>query len=115
DFPVTGLQTCALPILTTAERAAQCTIASGYIATRQSSYEYPQMQAYVARHPEYLVARDQLQYAYGKAMSPAFQRVREVLKRALDDATAGRMTPRQALDGAQRQLEMQLRQWLQGN
>lgn len=101
--------------MTTAERAAQWSIASGYIATRQSSYEYPQMQAYVARHPEYLVARDQLQYAYGKAMSPAFQRVREVLKRALDDATAGRMTPRQALDGAQRQLEMQLRQWLQGN
>jgi len=30
--------------MTTAERAAQWSIASGYIATRQSSYEYPQMQ-----------------------------------------------------------------------
>lgn len=102
-----------IEFLTTPEMAARWSRDSGYVATRKSAYEVPEMVAYTTENPEYLVARDQLQYAAGKMMSPAFQRVREILKTALDEATAGRTGPKAALDGAQAQINRLLGQWLQ--
>jgi sn-glycerol 3-phosphate transport system substrate-binding protein len=81
---------------------------------RSDAYEMPAMQALVAEHPEYLVARDQLEFAHGKMMAPAYQRVREILKSALDDAQAGLIAPRDALDQAQAAMERQLRGWIEG-
>lgn len=98
--------------MTSPENAALWSIASGYIATRRSAYNVPQMQQYVQENPQYLVARDQLQYAYGKMMSPSFQRIREILKRALDDATGGKVAPKAALDRAQTEAEEVLRDWM---
>lgn len=97
--------------MTTDERAAEWSLASGYVATRPGSYELPEMQAYLVEHPEYTVARDQLEFAYGKMMSPAFQQIREIVKRALDRAADGQLTPKQALDEAQAQAERLLRGW----
>ena len=97
--------------MTSPENAAHWSIASGYVATRRSAYEVPRMQEYVKQNPEYLVAREQLAYAYGKMMSPSFQRIREVLKRALDDATGGRVSPKAALDRAQAEAQAVLRGW----
>ena len=98
--------------MVTPERAARWSMASGYIAVRQSAYEVPAMKEFVQKNPEYLVARDQLQYAYGKMMAPNFQRIREILKRALDDATGGRVPPDQALQRAQREAEAILESWM---
>lgn len=98
--------------MVTPERAAHWSMASGYIAVRRSAYELPAMKEFVAKNPEYLVARDQLQYAFGKMMAPNFQRLREILKRALDDATGGRVAPDVALYRAQEEAERALAGWL---
>lgn len=98
--------------MVTPERAARWSMASGYIAVRRSAYEVPAMKEFVTKNPEYLVAREQLRYAYGKIMAPNFQRLREILKRALDDATGGRVAPEVALRRAQQEAEQALGAWL---
>ncbi len=91
--------------MTSSENAAQWSSASGYIATRKSSYELPAMKEFVGKDPRYLVARDQLQYAAGKMMAPNFQKIREILKKQLDDAADGKVTPQEALTTVQKQVE----------
>ncbi len=99
--------------ITSAELAGYWSAASGYVAVRADAYDTPEMQALVSEHPEYLVARDQLEFAYGKMMAPAYQRVREILKRGLDDAQAGLISPQAALERSQQELERALRAWIQ--
>ncbi|WP_026245277.1 MULTISPECIES: ABC transporter substrate-binding protein [Alkalispirochaeta] len=101
-----------IEFLTTPELAARWSRDSGYVSVRVSSYDLPDMREYTDRYPEYLVARNQLDYASGKMMAPAFQEIREFLKSALNESTAGNMAPRAALDRAQRQAENLLREWL---
>ena len=91
--------------MTSAENAAHWSTASGYIATRKSAYDVPAMKEFVAKDPRYLVARDQLQYASGKMMAPNFQRIREILKKQLDGAVDGRVTPKDAMATVQKQVE----------
>lgn len=98
-----------MEFLTTPEMAARWSRDSGYLATRMSSYDLLDMKAHIEANPEYLVARNQLDYAYGKMMSPIFQRVCEILKTALDEATAGLVKPKDSLDQAQNQTEHLLR------
>lgn len=100
--------------ITSPERAAHWSASSGYVAVRQDAYDMPAMQELVEEHPEYLVARDQLEFGHGKMMAPAYQRVREILKSALDDAQAGLVAPQAALDQAQAEMERTLRSWIQG-
>jgi sn-glycerol 3-phosphate transport system substrate-binding protein len=91
--------------LTSSENAAQWSIASGYVATRKSAYEIPAMKEFIAKDPRYLVARDQLQYAAGKMMAPNFQKIREILKKQLDDAVDGKVAPKEAMATVQKQVE----------
>ena len=100
-----------IQFLTTPEMAARWSRDSGYVATRKACYDVPEMKAHVAKYPEYGVARDQLQYAKGKMMAPGFQKVREILKTALDEATGGKVAPKTALDNAQQQAERLLKGW----
>lgn len=100
--------------ITSPERAGSWSAASGYVAVRRDAYDTPELQAVTTQHPEYLVARDQLEFAYGKMMAPAYQRVREILKSALDDAQAGLIAPKAALERAQAEMERTLRAWTQG-
>jgi sn-glycerol 3-phosphate transport system substrate-binding protein len=95
--------------MTSAENAAQWSIASGYVATRKSSYEVPAMKDFVAKDPRYLVAREQLQYAFGKMMAPNFQKIREILKKQLDDAVDGKVSPKEAMATVQKQVEAVIR------
>jgi sn-glycerol 3-phosphate transport system substrate-binding protein len=90
--------------VTSAENAARWSIASGYVATRVSAYERPEMRAHIEKNPEYLVARDQLKFASAKMMAPNYQKIREILKKQLDDAVDGRVNPKEALDTVQRQV-----------
>lgn len=91
--------------MTSAENAAQRSIASGYIATRKSAYEIPAMKEFLTKDPRYLVARDQSQYAAGKMMAPNFQKIREILKKQLDDAVDGKVSAREAMATVQKQVE----------
>jgi sn-glycerol 3-phosphate transport system substrate-binding protein len=90
--------------MTSTENAARWSIASGYVATRVSAYDRPEMKAHVEKNPEYLVARDQLKFAAAKMMAPNYQKIREILKKQLDDAVDGRVNPKEALDTVQRQV-----------
>ncbi|MEW6228001.1 MAG: ABC transporter substrate-binding protein [Bacillota bacterium] len=101
-----------IKFLTTPEMAARWSRDSGYVATRKSAYELPEMKEYVSKYPEYTVAREQLKYAHGKMMSPVFQKIREILKTALDEATGGKTTPQKALDRAQEQAQRLLSGWI---
>ncbi|MGI6147567.1 MAG: ABC transporter substrate-binding protein [Bacillota bacterium] len=100
-----------IEFLTTPEMAARWSRDSGYVATRIDCYDVPEMKEHVENYPEYTVAREQLQYARGKMMAPGFQKIREILKTALDEATGGRITPKRALDNAQEQALRLLRGW----
>jgi sn-glycerol 3-phosphate transport system substrate-binding protein len=87
------------------KNTAEWSAASGYVAVRQSAYEDPVMKEHVSKSPEYLVARDQLKFAHGKMMAKNFQKVREILKRQLDDSTAGKIVPAEALKIAQKEIQ----------
>ena len=52
--------------------------------------------------PERLSARAA---AAGKMMAPNFQKVREILKKQLDDAVDAKVTPKEALATVQKQVE----------
>ena len=91
--------------MSSVKNTAEWSAASGYVAVRNSSYEDPIMKEHVSKNPEYLVARDQLKYAYGKMMAKNFQKVREILKRQLDDAAAGKVAPAEAMGIAQKEIQ----------
>lgn len=91
--------------MSSVKNTAEWSAASGYVAVRNSSYEDPVMKEHVSKNPEYLVARDQLKYAYGKMMAKNFQKVREILKRQLDDAAAGKVAPAEAMGIAQKEIQ----------
>jgi sn-glycerol 3-phosphate transport system substrate-binding protein len=91
--------------MSTSKNTAEWSVASGYVAVRHSSYDDPVMKDHVSKNPEYLVARDQLKYAYGKMMGKNFQKVREILKRQLDDAAAGKIAPAEAMQIAQKEIQ----------
>ncbi|MBI4737390.1 MAG: extracellular solute-binding protein, partial [candidate division NC10 bacterium] len=91
--------------MTSSGNAAQWSLASGYVATRKSAYEVPAMKEFLAKDSRYLVARDQLQYAAGKVMAPNFQKIREILKKQLDDAVDGKVSPKEAMATVQKQVE----------
>ena len=91
--------------MTSTENAAQWSLASGYVATRKSAYEVPAMKEFLVKDSRYLVARDQLQYAAGKMMAPNFQKIREILKKQLDDAVDAKVNPKEAMATVQKQVE----------
>ncbi|HET8575810.1 MAG TPA: extracellular solute-binding protein [Methylomirabilota bacterium] len=96
--------------MTSSENAAQWSMASGYVATRKPAYTVPAMKEFLAKDSRYLVARDQLQYASGKMMAPNFQRIREILKKQLDDAVDAKVLPKEAMQTVQKQVEAVIKQ-----
>ena len=86
--------------ITSAERAAQWGIDTGYVATRPDAWETPAMKAYVAGFPAAAVARDQLQYAIPEFSTHDNQRVTQALNDGLAAALTGK-DPDAALATAQ--------------
>ena len=83
--------------------AANWSIATGYVAVRQSAYHTPAMRAYIKTHPQALVARDQLKYAYAELATHQDQQIHKILDDALQAAITGQTSPESALHGAQQQ------------
>lgn len=71
--------------------------ATGYLATRKSSWESADMQAFVKEVPAAKIALDQAEYAGAFMQVPAYHRVREYLKSAIDRTLAGEIDPKTAL------------------
>lgn len=89
--------------MTNPENAARWTIASGYVAYRKSAFEVPVLRDYVKSFPYAALARDQLRYAHREFTTHDYPKVRELLINAMAQALDQAMTPKEALDQAQKQ------------
>jgi sn-glycerol 3-phosphate transport system substrate-binding protein len=91
--------------VTTAARAAQWGIDTGYVAVRKDAWTTPVMQKYVASFPAAAVARDQLRYAVAELSTHDNQRVIKALDDSLQAALTGAKSPARAMKDAQEEAE----------
>jgi sn-glycerol 3-phosphate transport system substrate-binding protein len=87
--------------MTSAERAAQWSIDTGYVAVRRDAWTTPLMRQHVVGFPAAAVARDQLRYAVAELSTHDNQRVIKALDDNLQAALTGVKTPAQAMKDAQ--------------
>jgi sn-glycerol 3-phosphate transport system substrate-binding protein len=91
--------------VTDAERAAEWSIKSGYVAVKPAAYEIPAMTDYVKGFPPAVVARDQLKFAVPELSVHENGRIYKLMNDTVQAALTGSQTPQAALDAAQRQSE----------
>lgn len=87
--------------MTAPERAAQWSIATGYVGTSAAAYDTAALRKYTKSFPQALVARDQLAVAIPELSTRQTARVREALSNAVQAALTGSKTPKDALNEAQ--------------
>lgn len=85
------------------ERAAQWSIDTGYVATRNSCYETELLKDYYASFPQALVAYEQLQYAQPELTTYSAAEMWRILNDNIQAAVTGEMTAAEALEAAQEQ------------
>jgi sn-glycerol 3-phosphate transport system substrate-binding protein len=91
------------------QRAAQWSIATGYVATRQDAWDTPEMKKYLQEVPAAGVARDQLKYGVAELSTHDNQRVTKALNDNLQAALTGAKAPEAALKDAQQEADRILR------
>ena len=97
-----------IEFITSPELAADYSIQTGYIASRQSAFDTPAMQEYTAKVPQALQARDALQYAQGELMIQDLAEVRTIFHNYIQKAFNGEMSAQDAMDAAQAEAEAAL-------
>jgi len=95
--------------MTTPERAAEWSIATGYVGTRPDAYETPKLKEYAASFPQAVVARDQFQFATPELSTFQTGRVRKLLDDAIQASLTGQKTPADALKAAQAEADRLLK------
>jgi len=100
--------------VTTAERAADWCMKTGYIATRPEAWETPALKEYVAKFPAANVARGFLPVATGEISVFENPRVTTVLANQIQACLAGTKTPAQAMAETQAEAERILRPYKRG-
>ena len=88
---------------TAPQRAAEWSIATGYVAVTPAAWDTPEMKKYVRDVPQALVARDQLQYSVAELSTHDNQRVTTALNNGLQAALTGSKPPTEAMKDAQRE------------
>ncbi|MGZ8260050.1 MAG: ABC transporter substrate-binding protein [Caldimonas sp.] len=88
---------------TAPQRAAQWSIATGYVAVTPAAWDTPEMKKYAQEVPQALVARDQLQYSVAELSTHDNQRVTTALNNGLQAALTGSKPPAEAMRDAQRE------------
>ncbi|OZI32284.1 ABC transporter substrate-binding protein [Bordetella genomosp. 10] len=96
---------------TSPERAAEWSIATGYVAVTPAAWQTDKMKKYAQEVPAAAVARDQLDVSVAEFSTHENQRVTKVLNDALQAALTGAKTPQQALTDAQRESDRILRSY----
>jgi len=96
---------------TNPERAAQWSIATGYVATRPDAWKTPTMVKYLQDVPAAGVARDQLEYSVAELSTHDNQRVTKSLNDNIQAALSGDKTAEAALQDAQRDADRILRRY----
>ncbi len=97
-----------IEFLTQPERAADWSIQTGYIASRQDAYETEAMQEYLAEVPQAAMTRDALQYAQAELSVQNLGEVRNIFHDYLQRAYNGEMTPAEAMAAAQAEADAAL-------
>ncbi|MEI6720800.1 MAG: ABC transporter substrate-binding protein [Betaproteobacteria bacterium] len=95
--------------MTSAERAAQWGIETGYVAVRPQAWETVAMRKYAAGFSPAVVARDQLEFSVAELSTHENQRVTKALNDGLQAALTGTKKPDQAMKDAQREADRILR------
>lgn len=97
--------------LTSAERSAEWSIKTGYIAPRQDAWETSAMKAYVASFPGAKVPFDQLQYMVPELATHENQRVARAIDDGIEAALTGKKSPEQAMKDSQREADRILKRY----
>jgi sn-glycerol 3-phosphate transport system substrate-binding protein len=87
--------------MTAPERAAEWSIATGYVGISPASYETDALKRYAEEFPPAVVARDQLEVAVAELSTYETGRVREALNNAIQAALTGSQSAQDALSEAQ--------------
>lgn len=82
---------------------------TGYFAPNHHAYELPEMQSYLAEHPDAKVALDQLQYAQPWFATYATVAVRKAMEDQVQAVLSGRTKPADAVANAQKAADDLLR------
>jgi sn-glycerol 3-phosphate transport system substrate-binding protein len=96
---------------TAPQRAAQWSIATGYVAVTPAAWETPEMKKYVQEVPQATVARDQLKFSVAELSTHDNQRVTKALNDGLQSALTGAKSPADAMKDAQREAARILRSY----
>ncbi|HWI50718.1 MAG TPA: ABC transporter substrate-binding protein [Symbiobacteriaceae bacterium] len=94
-----------IKFMTQPERLAQWSIDTGYVAPRKSAYETPVMKEFVAKNPDYLIARDQLQYAQAELSTHNNQQIYKIYSDRLQAIITGKQGVKEALEQAQKEAD----------
>lgn len=90
---------------TATERAAQWSLDTGYVATRQSCFDTDLIKNYYEEVPQAAVAYEQLPYAKPELTTYNAAEIWRVLNDNIQAAVVGDMTAQEALDAAQEQAD----------
>lgn len=88
--------------MTEPEQLAQWSIATGYVAPRKSAYDTQTLKDFIAKNPDYLVARDQLQYAQAELSTHNNQQIYKLYGDQIQAIFTGQKSVQDALDQAQK-------------
>ena len=95
--------------MTAPERAADWSMATGYVGISPAAYDTPKLKAYAAEFPPAVVARDQFQYATPELSTFQTGRVRKLLDDAIQASLTGQKQPADALKAAQTEADKLLK------
>ena len=97
--------------MTAPERAADWSMATGYVATRADAYSTPKLKEYAASFPQAVVARDQFEFATPELSTFQTGRVRKQLDDAIQATLTGQKSPTDALNAAQAEADKLLKSY----
>jgi len=95
--------------MTSTDLLARWSIDSGYVAPRKSSWETPRMKDYVAKYPQAITAREQLQYALAELPVKNIIEVKRAVTTALQTALTTAQPVAQVLAEGQKRVDEILR------
>lgn len=94
--------------ITSPELAADYSINTGYIASRQSAYDTQAMKDYLAKVPQAVLTRDALKYAGAEFSVQNLAKVRKIFNDAVQLAYNGQATAAAAMTTAQKDADKEL-------
>jgi sn-glycerol 3-phosphate transport system substrate-binding protein len=97
--------------MTAPEQAATWSKETGYVAVTPRAFQEPGMKSFTAKHPQFLVSAEQLQYAQPELSTYQLNQIQDTLDSAIQSVLDGQSTVDAALNGAQQQANSILAQY----